>query len=117
MLRNKTPQSKALARQKVSFRSFNFRNEGKQLTSIQPQKIQICSRGKIEFKNPNNPRQNKIKRRVQNFKKFGKKVAAATDIKRHALGAYHPLGLVLPLWLTQMWPNTIKTHESNLAGI
>ena len=72
MLRNTTPQLKALARQKGSFRSFNFRNEGKQLTSIQPQKIQICSRGKTEFRNPNNPMQDKIKR-VQNFKKFGKK--------------------------------------------
>ena len=37
------------------------------------------SRGKkTKFINPNTPRQDKIKRRVQNFKKFGKKVAAAT---------------------------------------
>ena len=42
------------------------------------QKIQICSRGKTEFRNPNNLRLDKIERRVQNFRKFWKKVAAAT---------------------------------------
>ena len=42
------------------------------------QKIQIYSRGKTDFRNPNNPRLDKIERRVQNFRKFGKKVATAT---------------------------------------
>ena len=45
---------------------------------IPHQKIQIYSRGKIELRNPNNPRLDKIETRVQNFRKFGKKVAAAT---------------------------------------
>ena len=36
-------------------------------------KSQIYSRGKIEFRKPNNPRLDKIERRVQNFRKFGKK--------------------------------------------
>ena len=68
-----------MARQKSSFRSFNFRNEGEQFTSLKPQKIQHCRKGKIEFRKPNNPRLDKIERRVQNFRKFGKKVAAATQ--------------------------------------
>ena len=49
------------------------------LTSIQLQTIQNVAEGKTKFSNPNTPRQHTIKRRVQNFKKIGKIVAAATD--------------------------------------
>ena len=67
---NSTIQS--IGRQKQA-----FRKEEKQLTSIQLQTIQNVAEGKTKFSNPNTPRQDKIKR-VQNFKKFGKIVAAAT---------------------------------------
>ena len=43
-----------------------------QFTLNQPQKNQTRSRGTTRFRNPNKSRQQKIKRRVQNFKKFGK---------------------------------------------
>ena len=55
-----------------------FRKEEKQLTSIQLQTIQNVAEGKTKFSNPNTPKQDKIKRRVQNFKKIGKIVASAT---------------------------------------
>ena len=79
-----TPQSKALARQKGSFRSFNFQDEEKQLTSLQTKKIQICSRGNTEFRKPNNPRQDKIKKGGSQILKFEKNVAAAI-VTQHIL--------------------------------
>ena len=48
-----------------------FRKAWKHLISLQLQTIPICSRTKIEFSNPNNPRKNEIKRRVQNLKNLG----------------------------------------------
>ena len=41
------------------------------LTSIQLQTIQNVAEGKTKFSNPNTPRQDKIKRRVQNLKNLG----------------------------------------------
>ena len=40
------------------------------LTSIQLQTIQNVAEGKTKFINPNTPRQDKIKRRVQKFSKI-----------------------------------------------
>ena len=56
----------------------NLETKEKKFTLLQLQKIQIYSRGKTEFKKPNNPRLDKIDRRVQNLKILGKKVTAAT---------------------------------------
>ena len=41
-------------------------------------KSEFVAEEKTEFKKPNKSRQDKIKRRVQNFKKIGEKVAATT---------------------------------------
>ena len=45
------------------------------LSSIQLQTVQNVAKGKTKFSNPNTPRQDKIKRRVQNLEKI---VATAT---------------------------------------
>ena len=77
------------------------------LTSIQLQTIQNVAEGKTKFSNPYNPRQDKIKRRVQNFKKIGKIVAAAT------IGDY----LVNPnLWTISSLSNRLFDSKTNMLN-
>ena len=107
MLRNKTPQSKELARQKDRFRSFNFRNEGKQLTSIQPQKSKFVVEEKQSSGIETIPGKIKSKGGSKSFQKFGKKIAAAT------IGDY----LVNPyLWTTSSLSNKLFDNKTNMLN-
>ena len=79
---NKTPQSKALARQAKLDHTTSETKE--QLTSIQTQENPNLEQRKTEFRNSTNLRQDKIKRGVQNFKKMGNSCSCNTAIV-HAL--------------------------------
>ena len=65
---------KSIGRQKVV--SEKKKNN---LTSIQLQTIQDVAEGKTKFRNPNTPRQDKIKRRVQNFSKIWEKSCSCNN--------------------------------------
>ena len=61
-----------MARQKALLDHLTYEMKENSLPYFNLKNIQHCSRGKTKFRKPNNPRLVKIKRRVQNFKKFGK---------------------------------------------